>query len=601
MIDLSTFKLENLKKYSISELEDLASQIRKQIITDVSQNGGHLSSNLGVVELTIALHYVFDSPRDKIIFDVSHQTYTHKILTGRSLANLRKMKGVSGFTKMSESPHDVFEAGHSSTSIAAGLGFVKARERNSTIGEVIAVIGDASLNNGIAFEAINILGENPNEKMIIIINDNEMSISQNVGALAKTFNAIQVGKGYRFLKRITPRFFQKFIHRLSGSVKSYVYNDKFFSNLGFSYIEGIDGHNFKQLIKYLTYAKNSKKSVVCHIKTIKGKGYCFAESDKLGLWHNVPPFDIKTGLFKEEQPLTNGEVISQYLVKKITMQPNIKVITPAMSLGSGLTEFAQKCPNHFIDVGIAEESAVIMASSLSIAGFIPIVFMYSSFLQRAYDQVLHDVARTNRHLIFCIDRAGIIAGDGDTHQGIYDLAFLKSIPHVRIYEPKSKDDLLTILDYSINHPATYVIRYGKKAINFDSQVIVPNQWQIIKPLKEINFIAHGEIVKEINKNLEELKLDMGLIDAHLLSPLDEQFLNSLDANKQLVFHVIEEVIEYGSLYYDLCVFEKKHPNIHFIAHTLPNDFLVTGTKTELKELYGQNISKILMNILKGEE
>ncbi len=600
MIDLTTFKLEDIKKYSIAELEELAAEIRKQIIENVSLNGGHLSSNLGIVELTIALHYVFDSPHDKIIFDVSHQTYAHKILTGRSLTGLRTAKGVSGFAKMKESPHDVFEAGHSSTSIAAGLGFVKARTSGAPIGEVVAVVGDASFNNGISFEAINILGENPNEKMIIIINDNEMSISKNVGALARTFNAIQVGRSYRLAKRLVPRFIRKFVNRLSGSFKTYVYNDKFFLNLGFSYIEGIDGHNLKQLIKYLQYAKNNKQSVVCHIKTIKGKGYQPAEDDQIGLWHSVPPFNIETGQFSEPSKLTNGSVIGDYLIGKVKTFPNIKVITPAMTLGSGLENFSKYCQENFIDVGIAEETAVIMASSLSLAGFIPIVFIYSSFLQRVYDQILHDIARTNRHVIFCIDRAGLIAGDGDTHQGIYDLAFLKTIPKIKIYEPKSKTDLIKIMEYAILHPAPYAIRYGKQAIDCSKSLIDVNHWDILKPLKAVNIISHGALVSKIATTMEKLQLEFGLVDAHCLNPIDKDFLNSLNQNEKMVFHVIEEVIENGSLYDDLCKYSKEMPNISIIPHTLPNDFLITGTISEMMDKYHLNLEKILKTILEGE-
>lgn len=601
MINLEKIKLETLKSMETTELEDLAVAIRQNIITNVSQTGGHLSSNLGAVELTIALHYVFNSPFDKLIFDVSHQTYTHKILTGRSLEQLRTINGISGFTKMHESEHDVFEAGHSSTSIAAGLGFAIARENGAEIGDIVAIIGDASITNGLAFEALNLLGDYENRKMIIIINDNEMSISKNVGALAKTFNKIQVGKGYHFIKRLTPKFIKRLARKISGSVKSYIYNDRFFHSLGFTYIEGINGHSFKELIKYFKYAKEAKNSVILHVKTIKGKGYKFAEEDKVGDWHNTPPFIVETGELKNPPFVTYGEELGKFLVQKIAEDhwKRLIVITPAMSLGSGLDYFAKAYPQNFIDVGIAEETSVVMASSLSISGFVPFVFIYSSFLQRAYDEILHDVARTNQHVIFCIDRAGIVGGDGDTHQGIYDVAFLKTIPNVMILEPKCLADLYTMVEYAYMYHGVYAIRYPKKAIEYPFPKITYGKWQVVRTIESKVIITYGNNVYKVNSYLEnhpEIS-GIGLLDAYSLKPLDAECLDQLYQKNAKIF-VLDEVIKTGSLGQDIInYYAIKNCAIKVKTYSLPDDYLICGTDDEVRNYYNLTVEEIIKKII----
>ena len=596
MIDLKEFKLEDLKKFSLNELDDLATTLRKEIIDKVSINGGHLASNLGVVELTIALHYVFNSPHDKLIYDVSHQTYTHKLLTGRSLDNLRKFNGVSGFSKTSESVHDVFEAGHSSTSIGAGLGFLYAKEQGADIGEVISIIGDASVTNGLAFEALNILGQDKNKKMIIIINDNDMSISKNVGSLAKTLNKVRIGKGYRAFKTKVPKFIYKLGKKVSSSLKAYAYNNKFFSSLGYSYIEGIDGHNFKELFKYLTYAKESKNSVVLHVKTIKGKGYKFAEEDKIGLWHHVPPFNLENGEFYTKKEKTTGEYISDYLISKKDKWNKMHIITPAMSLGSGILRLQNELGNRFIDCGIAEELAILIGSSLSINNRIPFIFIYSSFLQRAYDQILHDAARTNQHMIICVDRAGIVSSDGDTHQGIYDLAFLSTIPNVKIYEPKSIEDLFKTLDYAYNNHGLYVIRYHK--ILQQSNLIIKsiNNYDLLLDLKNKNVITYGKNSLNFYQYIIENNLNYGLISVNNLLEIDKTLLTQLDDNSTLI--VFDEVIETNSLGYNLLnnkILMQK--NIEIKHYSLPNTYLVNGTEEEILKFY----KLTLEDIFKEEE
>ena len=334
---MDTFQINKIKQLNIEDLDSIANDLRTEILKAVSENGGHLSSNLGIVELTIALHRVFDTPIDQLIFDVSHQTYAHKLLTGRSLNELRKFNGVSGFSKLNESNHDVYEAGHSSTSISTALGFLEAKKTNPNIGEIVCIIGDSSITNGMAFEALNYLGAQKDQKAIIILNDNQMSVSKSVGSLALSFNKIRVRGNFKLLRKITPQGIKKML-------KSFAYRQNIFEYLGFKYFEGIDGHNISELIKYLEFAKKSPKSVVLHVKTMKGKGYKFCEEDRRGYWHHVGPFDIESGLPKKSNDSKIfGEEIAKNLSNMIESGlDNIRVITPAMTLGSGLTEFVNK-------------------------------------------------------------------------------------------------------------------------------------------------------------------------------------------------------------------------------------------------------------------
>ena len=382
---------EFLKNLSIPELEALAKQIREYILETVSKTGGHLSSNLGVIELTIALHYVFSSPHDKLIFDVGHQGYTHKSLTGRAkdFPRLRQKGGLNGFFKYSESIHDVWEAGHSSTSIAAACGFLEAKASGKDIGEVVAIIGDGAIQNGLALSSLNYLAGKTDQKAIIILNDNEMSISKNVGGLAKLFNSIRIKKSYRILKKITPRFIKHLFDWLKRGLISIAYKDRPLT-LGaeYKYFGPIDGHDLKALIKYLTFARNTNRSVFLHIKTIKGKGYRLAEEDTLGTWHGVGPFDIPSGKsLKELKPgyITWSIGISELLLKKAKENAQIKVISSATICGSELNQFVSQLPNQIIDVGIGEENAVVMAASMAKEGIIPIIPIYATFLQRACD------------------------------------------------------------------------------------------------------------------------------------------------------------------------------------------------------------------------
>ena len=597
---LEEITLEQLKQMNFEQLELLAKEVRQEIITTVSKNGGHLASNLGVVELTIALHKVFDSPKDKLIFDVSHQTYAHKLLTGRykDFSQLRKFEGISGFTKYDESDHDAFEAGHSSTAISAGLGYLEARKNfPEKIGEVVAIVGDASIANGLSFEALNYLGDHKDQKMIIIINDNAMGISKNVGSLARSYNNIRTKGQFKRLRKIIPL-------KIKKALKSTFYDISIFNSLGFQYFEKIDGHNFKELIKYLTYAKNCKESVVLHIMTQKGKGYELAENDKIGKWHGVSPFDIQTGeAIAKPIGKPYGNIIGDYLIDYVNTAENkelIRVITPAMSLGSGLTEFAKAHPEQFIDVGLAEENATLMASSMAHAGLIPILFIYSTFLQRSYDELLHDIGRSKQHVVICLDRAGIVESDGDTHQGIFDLAYLASIPGITIFSPSNATELITCLNYAINElNGPVVIRYPKQNIdsNYTIEKFTPN-WHIIKESNNY-IITYGRLVNEVKELIKNENLNIGLINAIIINPLDDQLLEKL-ANDGSTLYVYEEVISEGSLANRIILHSiKNNLKINVKMLNLPDTYLETGSRSELMEKYGISINDLKKVI--GEE
>ncbi len=596
---LDNIKLEDLKTMSFNELEKLATDIRNKIIEVTSKNGGHLSSNLGVVELTIALHKVFDSPTDKIIFDVSHQMYAHKILTGRlnEFDSLRKLDGLSGFAKYSESIHDCFEAGHSSTSISAALGFLEAKKTfNNEIGEVISVIGDASLTNGLCFEALNYLADHKEQKMIIIINDNNMSISKNTGFMAKRYNSLRIKKSVNWLKKITPI-------RLKHALQYYAYKVDLFTSMGFKYFENIDGHNLKDLVKYLTFAKNSPKSIVLHIKTTKGKGYLPAENDTLGIWHGVGGFDIVTGKFnKKNQGISYGEAISDELVKYMDGEQGkyVRVITPAMVLGSGISSFAEKYPEFTIDVGIAEENGLLMAASMGRAGLKPVFFVYATFLQRAYDQLIHDIARTNTHVVICVDRAGIVPDDGDTHQGIYDLAMYDSIPGLTVLHPASISDAKKMLKYALDEiEGPVIIRYPKGEAKIDINSF-NNQRSWSKLIEHNNYIiTYGNSVSECYQVIKDKNLNIGLIAAPIISEVDQELIKRLKPGSNL--YVYEEVISKGSLGSKILEFiHSENLNINLKMVNLDNIYLTVGKIDELKKRYHVSIEDLIALIKEGK-
>ena len=591
-----SINITDLKKMNIKELNELSNILRNKIIETVSKTGGHLSSNLGVVELIIALHYVFDSPKDLIFYDVSHQTYVHKLLTGRydEFDNLRKFNGISGFLSKKESVHDIFEAGHSSTSISAALGFLEAKKDNPDLFDnAISVIGDASIVNGLSMEALNYLGSKPDQKLIIILNDNEMGISKNVGGLARTFNKIRVKNKFRLLRKIMPKF-------IKNMMKSIAYKKTPFSGFGLKYLGVIDGHNIKELIEYFEYAKKSPTSVVLHVKTQKGKGYKFAEEDKTGLWHSTPAFDIESGIQYDQNGSKIlfgekfGEILSNYINNG---HNNLRVMSAGMIYGTGLSTFANLHPDKLIDVGIAEESAVVMASAMSSGGLIPFVFIYSTFLQRAYDELIHDFARNNSHGCICIDRAGIVAGDGATHQGIYDVAYLSSIPNLNILAPRNDQELKSMVDYIIKNPKPYAIRYPKYSYNSLENSTFNMKWKVLKESTNKKYIiSYGPTLDKLLELLNDTQI--GLINASTIKPLDYDLIKELLLNNNKLY-LYEEVINSGSMKMQVVDFANDLYQNGIIdrfvikSKTLPDEYLTVGEKEELLELYNMNVSEFI--------
>ena len=462
---------KDIKKLNIDELDALCDEIRELMIDTVSKNGGHLASNLGAVELTVAMHKVFNSPSDQFVFDVGHQCYTHKILTGRkdSFSTLRTEGGISGFTRPCESNHDIFSSGHSSTSISAAIGLAKAKTLNGDKGKVIAVIGDGALTGGLAYEALNNAG-NEHNNLIVILNDNNMSISDNVGSMAKNLNHIRISpKYFTFKSKIqhalsrVPKIgaqVQRFITITNTKIRKRLYHSTVFEDLGFRYYGPIDGHDLESLIDVLTVAKAHNNSVLIHVNTLKGKGYEFAEKDP-SKFHGIGKFDIETG-----EPLSSGEnyssVFGDYLCELAKKDKRICAITAAMSTGTGLVDFSYKYPERFFDVGIAEEHAVTFSSGLAKNGMIPFFAVYSTFLQRSYDQLVHDVAMQDLKVIFGIDRAGFVGEDGESHQGVFDTAYLMSVPNLSVLAPSSFDELREMMyqaAYRENHAVA--IRYPR--------------------------------------------------------------------------------------------------------------------------------------------
>ena len=546
-----------LKKKSVFELEELSRNIRNFLIDKISITGGHLSSNLGIVDLTIAIHKVFNAPKDKIIFDVGHQSYTHKILTGRAheFDKLRQYNGLSGFQKMSESIYDCYEAGHSSTSLSAALGYAIARDLDKKKHNVVAIIGDGSIGNGLAYEALNHIGS-LNTKLIVILNDNEMSISKNVGAIHNTLDKIRSNFKNEKIKKVP--YLGKKIKSGTKLIKEsfkkiYMKEGYLFEEFGFTYYGPINGHDYDEMISYLEMAKKSNRPVLLHVITEKGKGYKYAESDIEGIWHGISPFDKETGIIKSKNDglISWSEVISNHLIDIAKTNKDIVAITPAMANGSKLNKFKEIYKDRFIDVGIAEEHALVMANSMAIAGKKPFVSIYSTFLQRGYDQVFHDIARMDSNVVIGIDRAGIVGEDGETHQGLYDIAFLNHIPNMIIAAPKNSSEAKGILEFAFNSKHPFAIRYSKQRIEYNNESIVISDysWEEIKKGSDAVIITYGDFVnnaKIIANNLKKDKLNIGIINARFIKPIDTSMLDKIIKAKKPII-VYEEACLIGSL------------------------------------------------------
>ena len=607
---------EDLKKLSILEEQKLAEEIRKYILEIVSKNGGHLASNLGVIELTLALHKIFDFKKDKIIWDVGHQAYVHKILTGRreELKTLRKLNGIAGFPKTSESPYDFFNTGHSSTSISSALGIARARDLKDENYSVLAVIGDGALTGGMALEALNDVGYSKT-KMTIILNDNEMSISHNIGGLNMFLSKLRTKKMYTrtniiIKKRINKipiigKAIVKMVQKIKRSIKQLIIPKMFFEDIGFTYLGPVDGHNLEELQSILTLSKQIDNPVLIHVLTKKGKGYEIAEKNP-DKFHATGPFNIETGESQNKKGKDYSKVFGDKLIKLARKNKKIVAITASMKDGTGLTEFSKEFPNRFFDIGIAEQHALGLAAGMAIEGMIPFVPIYSSFYQRGYDQVIHDIALQNLPVIMCIDRAGIVGADGETHQGTLDMAFFRLVPNLTILAPKDFQELEDMLEFAVELKKPVVIRYprgGEDKEPFEKhQKIEEGKAEIIKEGKDISILTIGKTVArgiKIAKKLQNINIDAEVMNVRFLKPLDVETLkNSIEKTKNVI------TIEDGTIINGLgtsikeLIVDNHMEDVEVKAYAYPDKFIQHGSVDELEKIYGLDEDSIIEDIQK---
>ncbi|HAM1467497.1 TPA: 1-deoxy-D-xylulose-5-phosphate synthase [Listeria monocytogenes] len=578
-----------MKRLDIQELEALAADIRAFLITSTSKSGGHIGPNLGVVELTIALHYSFNSPKDKFIWDVGHQSYVHKILTGRAnqFGTLREHGGLDGFPKRKESIHDVFETGHSSTSLSAAAGMVIARDIKKEDFYVIPIIGDGALTGGMALEALNHIGD-MGKDMIVILNDNDMSIAPNVGAIHNILGKLRTSD-------------------TSKQTKTNV-DGAFFEELGFMYLGPIDGHDIEEVITNLELAKRAKGPVLLHIVTKKGKGYQPAELDSRGTWHGTGPYKVETGSFIKpaKRAASWSSVISNELIRLAEMDERIVAITPAMPVGSKLEKFAKAFPERFFDVGIAEQHATTMAAGLATQGMKPFLAIYSTFLQRAYDQLVHDVCRQKLNVVIGIDRAGLVGADGETHQGIFDISFLNSIPNMTISMPKDEVEARQLMDTAFSYnDGPFAIRYPRGEATgvqvVESNTLIPiGQWEtIIQPLDAV-ILTFGPTIELTLKAAEQLEIEgyrVGVINARYIKPLDEALLHQILKQKIPILTVEESLLKGG---FGASVLEFIEANNYrdVIMHRigLPDEFISHGSVSIILESFGISTTGLVLKI-----
>ena len=605
-------KTNDIKKLNIKEKEALAEEIRSYLVEIVSKNGGHLSSNLGVVELTIALESVFDVNTDKIVWDVGHQCYVHKILTGRKneMKTLRKAGGLSGFPKTSESKTDVFNTGHSSTSISAALGIAKARDLKNKDYNVIAVIGDGALTGGMALEALNHVGCTQT-KIIIILNDNEMSISQNISGMNTLLTKLRTKKNYRRTnnkgKEIVSsipavgKVITKVVSKSKNAIKQVFIPGMYFEEIGIKYLGPVDGHNISDLESIISKAKNFDEPVLIHVLTKKGKGYIPAENNPTK-FHGIGPFDIKTGETPKKSK-SYSDVFGDKLIDIAKKNKNVVAITAAMRDGTGLTKFANKYPNRFFDVGIAEQHAMTFAAGLASEGYIPFVSIYSSFYQRAYDQVIHDICMQKLPVIMCVDRAGVVGADGETHQGMFDLAFFRSVPNITIMSPKDFNELEEMMDYAITLKSPVVIRYprgGESAIKFNKKRLTKKS-EIIKEGKDLTIVAIGNMVPkavDISEQLKKESIDCEIINARFLKPLDSNnIIKSIKKTNRVIVLEDASIINGLSTSIKELLIENKLSNIYCHCFAYPDKFIKHGSVKDIENKYKLDTDSIVKIIL----
>ena len=631
----------DLKNLTLKQKEELAQEIRNYILEIVSENGGHLSSNLGVVELTIALHSVFNVPEDKIVWDVGHQTYVHKILTGRreELKNIRKLNGIAGFPKTKESETDCFNTGHSSTSVSAALGMARARDLQGKNNACIAVIGDGALTGGMALEALNDAGFSKTN-ITVILNDNEMSISKNIGGMNQFLDKLRTKKLYtRTNKLIKNRLnsipvigtkMVRIIQRVKRAFKQLLVHGMFFEDIGFTYLGPVDGHNIEKLESILRLSNQIEGPKIIHVLTKKGKGYTIAEKNP-DRFHATSPFNIETGEPKKQKQDDYSKIFGKKLVELAKNNEKIVAITASMKDGTGLRTFQKEFPKRFFDIGIAEQHAITMAAGMAKEGMIPVVPIYSSFYQRAYDQVIHDVAMQNLHVIMCVDRAGVVGADGETHQGTLDMAFFRLVPNLVIMSPKDFRELEDMLEYAVKLNKPIVIRYprggedkktkfekhdkiklGKAEIlkridenlKFKNQIIESQtkngQMEKIKNKPKLSIIAIGKMVSRAMNIAEKIqdKIDVEVINARFLKPFDNQtIIKCIQKTKNVV------TIEDGTIINGLgttvkeLISDNKLEGIKIECFAYPDEFIKHGKVEELEEIYGLNENTILSKIM----
>lgn len=596
---------KDLKKLTLEEKETLSQEIRDLIIDVTSKNGGHVASNLGVVELTIALHSIFDTPNDKIVWDVGHQCYVHKILTGRreEFQNIRKLGGISGFPKICESEYDNFNTGHSSTSISIATGMARARDILNENYEVVAVIGDGSLTGGMALEALNDAGSSKTN-VKVILNDNEMSISKNVGGIPLYLSKMRTKTGYtrsnRKIKAIVNKIpyigkpIISFAHYTKQIIKRAVFRNMYFEDIGFTYLGPVDGHDIKKLEDILERSKKINGPVLIHVVTKKGKGYKLAEENP-DKFHGISAYDKETGEVKKSK--NYSKVFGEKLVKMASEDKRIVAVTAAMRDGTGLKEFAEKFPDRFFDVGIAEQHALGLIAGMARAGLKPVLPIYSSFLQRGYDQIIHDIALSGIPVTVCIDRAGIVGNDGETHQGIFDLSFLSSIPNIVIMAPKNFEELDKMLEFGVNLDKPVFIRYPRGGENFSfesTEDIELGKAEIVQEGTDLSIIAIGNMVgraEEVASLLPEKSVE--IINARFLKPLDEEsILNSIRKTGNCI--TIEDNLLKGGLGSAVveAVNKSDIQDVKIKNFGYDDTFVEHGTVKELEDKYGLSAEKI---------
>jgi 1-deoxy-D-xylulose-5-phosphate synthase len=619
-------KANDIKNISPSDYKKLSQEIRHFLVRNISKTGGHLASNLGTVELTMALHLFMDFPKDKLVWDVGHQAYTHKLLTGRKndFGTLRTFEGLSGFPKKKESDCDCFDTGHSSTSISAAMGLVKARDLSGDNYKVTAVIGDGALSGGMAFEALNNAAR-LNSNLMIILNDNNMSISENVGGMANYLGKLRTDTIYNNMKSGIERALNKVpgigskimdkLRKSKDSIKRLVIPGMLFEDMGVTYIGPIDGHNINQLLTAFQSASKVKEAVLVHVVTKKGRGYKPAELDP-SQYHGVESFDIKTGKnITEKKGITYTECFSDSLVDIASQNEKVVAITAAMPSGTGLTKFMKNYPERFFDVGIAEEHAVTFAAGLAAGGLRPVVAIYSTFMQRAYDQLLHDVCISRLPVVFAIDRAGFVGSDGETHQGIFDISYFSHMPSMTLMAPKNRFELSEMLNYAVQFDGPIAVRYPRgRAYEGLSEFKTPIEYgksEVLFDIDEINttennsennivLLAVGSMVETSVGVYEKLLQDgmkVSLVSVRFISPMDEELLHKL-AKSYTMWITLEENVKAGGYGEKISSFimEHKYNHIKQLTIAVPNQFIEQGEVSQLKEKFGLDSETIYKKI-----